>query len=243
MDPTGSHVLLGVAASLAVVHTAIGVDHALPFVVLSRVQGWSLRRTLWVTALCGLGHVASAVVLAFGAIALGIAVEQLTPLDELRGSLALGLLVSFGLAYAVVGAVRLWKRRPHRHAHAHHDGTVHDHDHGHADEHVHAHADATKRAVSAWTLFVVLVFGPCEALVPLLLAPGLLQDYSLLVGVVVVFGTLTVATMLALVTLGVLGARLVDLGKLVGPRLAAAGDVAAGLAIAATGIAVAALGL
>lgn len=243
MGPTASHVLLGVAASLAVVHTAIGVDHALPFVVLSRVQGWSLRRTLWVTGLCGLGHVASAVALALGAVALGLAVEQLAPLDALRGNVALGLLVAFGLAYALVGAVRLWKRRPHRHAHVHHDGTLHDHDHGHVDAHVHLHAEEKKRAVSAWTLFVVLVFGPCEALVPLLLAPGLTQDYALLLGVVVVFGALTVATMLTLVTLGVLGARLVNLERLVGPRLAAAGDVAAGLAIAATGVAVSALGL
>lgn len=243
MSPTASHVLLGVAASLAVVHTAIGVDHALPFVVLSRVQGWSLRRTLWVTGLCGLGHVASAVVLALGAVALGLAAEQLAPLEALRGQLALGLLVAFGLAYAVVGAARLWKRRPHRHAHVHHDGTLHDHDHGHVDEHVHLHAEEKKRVVSAWALFVVLVFGPCEALVPLLLAPGLAQDYALLLGVVLVFGALTVATMLALVTLGVLGAQLVSLERLVGPRLAAAGDVAAGLALAATGVAVGALGL
>ncbi len=243
MDPTASHVLLGVAASLAVVHTAIGVDHALPFVVLSRVQGWTLRRTLWVTGLCGLGHVASAVVIALGAVALGLAVEQLAPLEALRGQLALGLLVAFGLAYALVGAVRLRRRRPHRHAHVHRDGTLHDHDHGHADEHVHLHADERKRAVSAWTLFVVLVFGPCEALIPLLLAPGVTQDYGLLVGLVVVFGALTVATMLTLVTVGVLGARLVDVGKLVGPRLAAAGDVVAGLTLAATGVGVGLLGL
>lgn len=221
---TASTVLLGLAASVAVVHTAIGVDHALPFVVLSRVQGWSLKRTLLITALCGVGHIASAVVIGVVAVALGLAVEQLAPLEALRGTLALGLLVSFGLVYAAIGAVRLWRRHPHHHPHPH------------------PH-DERRRLVSTWTLFVVLVFGPCEALVPLLLAPGVTRDYALLAGVIGVFGALTVLTMLVLVTVGLLGARLVSLEKLVGPRLAGASDVLAGLAIAATGVAVGALGL
>lgn len=242
MGSTGAALLLGMAASLAVVHTAIGVDHALPFVVLSRVQQWSLKRTLLITALCGVGHVASAVVLGLGAVALGLAVERLAALESLRGLFALGLLVSFGLGYAALGAFRLWKQRPHRHLHVHGDGTHHDHPHGHADEHAHLHAER-KRAVTAWTLFVVLVFGPCEALVPLLLAPGVMHDAGLLVGVIVVFGTLTVATMLVLVTLGLLGARLVDLERFLGKRSAAAAEVMAGLTIAATGAAVSFLGL
>jgi len=239
----GSGLLLGVAASLAVVHTAIGVDHAVPFVVLSRVQQWSLRRTLLVTALCGFGHVASAVLIGLVAIGLGFAVEQLAPLDALRGRLALIILVSLGLAYAALGAFRLWKGRPHHHAHVHGDGTEHDHHHRHAAEHVHLHAEARKRAVTTWTLFVVLVFGPCEALVPLLLAPGVMQDYALMVGVIAVFGTLTILTMLVLVTVGVLGARLVDLERLLGPRAAGVGEVLGGLTIAATGAAVGLFGL
>lgn len=243
MGETGSGVLLGLAASVAVVHTAIGVDHALPFVVLARVQKWSLRRTLAVTAACGAGHIASAVVIGLGAVALGLAVEQLAPLEAMRGQLGLGILIAFGLGYAALGLVRLWKQRPHHHAHAHGDGTLHAHDHGHADEHAHLHEDARKKAVTAWTLFVVLVFGPCEALVPLLLAPGVTRDYALLAGVIAVFGGLTVVTMLVLVTVGVVGARLVNLERFIGPKLAGAGDVAAGLAIAATGLAVGALGL
>lgn len=90
---------------------------------------------------------------------------------------------------------------------------------------------------------MVLVFGPCEALVPLLLAPGVMQDYSLLAAVILVFGGLTVATMLVLVTLGTLGARLVDLEKFFGKRAAAMSEVLAGLTIAATGAAVKVFGL
>lgn len=229
--------LLALAASVAIVHTAIGVDHALPFIVLSRVQRWSLRRTLIITALCGVGHIASAVIIGSVAIALGLAVGQLGPLEAVRGQLGLAILVAFGLGYAALGALRLWRRQPHGHAHLHlrEDGTRYSHEH--------LHDDARKQVVTAWTLFAVLVFGPCEALVPLLLAPGVMQDYGLLAALIGVFGALTIATMLVLVTLGVLGARLVAFEKLVGPKLAGAGDVMAGLAIAATGVAVAALGL
>lgn len=216
-------VLLGLAASVAVIHTAIGIDHALPFIVLSRVQGWSLKRTLVVTALCGLGHIASAVVLGLAAAGLGVAAERLVRLEETRGHLALALLVAFGLGYAALGAVRLLRRRPHTHGL---DG-------------LHSH----EKVVTTWTLFVVLVFGPCEALVPLLLAPGVMQSYGLLAAIVGVFGLLTVLTMLVLVTLGVLGARLLSLEKRVGLRLAGASEVLAGLAIAATGVVVGALGL
>jgi nickel/cobalt transporter (NicO) family protein len=241
MGSNGTAMLLSIAASLAVVHTAIGVDHALPFVVLSRVQGWSLKRTLLVTALCGLGHVLSAVVLGLGAVGLGIAVERFAALEALRGHFALGLLVAFGLGYALLGAFRFWKQRPHRHFHEHGDGPGHKHDHGHETEHAHLHA--RKRAITTWTLFVVLVFGPCEALVPLLLAPGVMHDTTLLVGVIAVFGSLTIATMVVLVMLGFLGARLVDFQRFLGKRAAAGAEVMAGLTLAATGLSVAFLGL
>ena len=55
--------LITTAATLAVLHTAVGVDHSLPFVMLGRARGWSLRRTLGMTALCGLGHVGTSVII------------------------------------------------------------------------------------------------------------------------------------------------------------------------------------
>jgi hypothetical protein len=165
---------------------------------------------------------------------LGLAVEQLGPLEAVRGKLGLGVLIAFGLGYAALGAVRLVRKtHGHRHVHLHDDGTVHKHD----------HEEQRKKVVTTWTLFVVLVFGPCEALVPLLLAPGVTQDYALLAEVIAVFGGLTVITMLVLVTVGVLGTGFISLEKVGGPRLAATSDVLAGFAIAATGVVVGALGL
>ena len=70
---TGAWGLIAGAALLGVTHTALGPDHTLPFVMLARAQSWSRRRTLWVTFVCGLGHVASALLL----VAVGFAVWAL----------------------------------------------------------------------------------------------------------------------------------------------------------------------
>ena len=43
--------LLGTAVGIAALHTAVGVDHTLPFIALGRAQNWTLRKVLVVTAL------------------------------------------------------------------------------------------------------------------------------------------------------------------------------------------------
>ena len=58
---TSLEVLLFSAASIGFVHTLIGIDHSLPFVVLGRARGWSLRKVWSITFLCGFGHVLSSV--------------------------------------------------------------------------------------------------------------------------------------------------------------------------------------
>ena len=47
-------VLLGTTASLAALHAVLGVDHSLPFIVLGRARGWSLkaRRLLRILLAC-----------------------------------------------------------------------------------------------------------------------------------------------------------------------------------------------
>jgi nickel/cobalt transporter (NicO) family protein len=44
-------VLAGTAASLGLVHTVIGPDHYLPFIVIGRARRWTLRKTLLVSSL------------------------------------------------------------------------------------------------------------------------------------------------------------------------------------------------
>ncbi len=188
--------LLGTAASIGFVHTLLGVDHSLPFVVLGKAQGWSLKKTLGITGLCGIAHVASSVLLGAVGIGAGVALERLELIESARGDLVAWLLIAFGLTYASWATVRALRGKTHAHAHAHGDGTVHDHDHDHHREHLHAHAQKRKAFLTFWTLFVVFAFGPCEALIPILMAPAWAQDWTLMVGVVALFSSITVATML-----------------------------------------------
>jgi nickel/cobalt transporter (NicO) family protein len=157
-------VLAGTAASLGLVHTVIGPDHYLPFIVIGRARRWTLRKTLVVAFLAGLGHILSSVLLGFLGIALGIAVARLEGAESTRGSIASWLLIGFGLAYFVWGMRRAWKDKPHQHPHLHDQGAgaspeAHEHDapneptlthaapapapgSDHPHEHVHSHAKA-----------------------------------------------------------------------------------------------------
>jgi len=69
-------VLYLTAASIGFFHTLLGPDHYLPFIVISKARKWSLLKTNLVTLVCGIGHVASSVVIGFIGILFGIAVIQ-----------------------------------------------------------------------------------------------------------------------------------------------------------------------
>ena len=228
--------LLGSAGAVATLHTLIGVDHSIPFIALGRARGWSLRRTLGVTGVCGLVHVASSVLIGLVGVMLGVALDWLSWLESVRGQVASTLLIGFGLAYA---AWAVWNERRGRgpdHLHRHADGTVHSHRHHHHGEHLHSHD--LERGVTPWALFIIFAFGPCEALIPLMMVPAMVQSWFQLVAVIGVFGLFTLATMLVTVTLGVLGLSQVRLRGFE-RRL----DVLAGLTVAASGVAVLFLGL
>jgi ABC-type nickel/cobalt efflux system permease component RcnA len=234
-----SLILLATAAGVGGLHTLLGVDHTLPFVLLARAQRWSLRRLLAVTAACGAAHVLSSVVIGSIGVALGVALDGLVAIDALRGTLGARLLIGAGLAYAVWG---IWQaRRGHRHSHAHRhdDGTVHAHEHDHQGEHVHAHGARRRQArtLTVAGLFVLLVLGPCEPLIPLLFPPAFEGDWLLVAGIVASFGLTTLAAMLAVVTVGHLGLRFRG-----GASLERHAHALAGLAIAASGLAIDLLG-
>ena len=226
--------LLGTAGALATLHTLIGVDHSIPFIAIGRARGWSFRRTLVVTGLCGLVHVASSVVIGLIGVLLGVALDWLTWLESVRGQVASTLLIGFGLAYASWAAWNGLRGRRPVHLHGHADETAHRHQHH--GEHLHLHN--LERGLTPWALFIIFAFGPCEALIPLMMVPALNQSWFQLVGVVVVFGFLTVTTMMVTVALGFFGLSHIRLRGFE-QRL----DVLAGLTVAASGVAVLFLGL
>jgi len=230
MEPTTT-ILLTTAASIGFFHTLVGVDHSLPFVVLARSQGWSLKKLLGITALCGVAHVASSVVIGAVGIAMGAAAGQLAWIESSRGELAARLLIGFGLAYMIWGLYR--SRRGHVHSH--------EHLHGHGQSQSHDHHAAPGKGLTVLGLFVVFVLGPCEALIPMVMAPSVERSWWLVAAVVAVFGTATLLTMLAMVTLGFLGLHLTTHG--LQERLERYMHAAAGFAIAASGLAIELLGI
>jgi sulfite exporter TauE/SafE len=253
--------LAGTAASLGFVHTVIGPDHYLPFIVIGRARNWKLRKTLFVAALAGLGHILSSVVLGFLGIALGIAVAKLEGVESARGTIAAWLLIGFGLAYFIWGMRRAWRGKAHAHPHLHdhedalihphgpdegpHDPDhehVHQHAHTHSHEvaeHAHPHGEVPKKAnVTPWVLFTIFVFGPCEPLIPLVMYPAARHSTAGVALVAAAFGLVTIATMLAIIAAASHGASFVKLGKL--ERYSHA---LAGLMIFVSGLAVQFLGL
>ena len=227
--------LLVASVTVAGTHTFIGVDHYLPFVVLGRARKWPLTRVLGITALCGLGHVIGSIVLGFAGIGLGFAVSDLVDIESVRGSLAAWSLIAFGLVYAAWATVRLLRNRTHTHVHAHEDGTLHTHHHNHHEDHLHAHAGA---GLTIWAVFVIFVLGPCEPLIPLLMAPAWQYDWWGVAAVAVTFSVTTIAMMLTMATIGSLGLRMVSVQKV--HRYA---HVLAGLAIFSSGMAIQVLGI
>ncbi len=229
-------VLAGTAASLGLVHTVIGPDHYLPFIVISRARNWTLRKTLFVSFLAGLGHILSSVVLGFVGIALGIAVAKFEGVESARGEIAAWLLIGFGLAYFIWGMRRAWKDKPHTHPHLHdhedahihphgpdqgaHDPRrehVHEHAHAHTHElaeHAHIHGEEKKANITPWVLFTIFVFGPCEPLIPLVMYPAARHSTAGVALVAAAFGLVTIATMLVIITAASWGASFVRLGKL-----------------------------
>lgn len=226
--------LIAAAAGLAIVHTAIGPDHILPFVMLGNVRRWSMTRTLVVTAICGVGHVASSIALGAIGLALGYGVTHVTAAEEARGGLAAWALVAFGLAYAVWGIRRAVRARRGLVPHEHH-GHVHLHDHG---DHTHGHAKLVGSTTTFWALFAVFVLGPCEPLIPLFVLPASRGRWDAAFAAAVVFSLLTVATMVVLVALARAGIDRLPLARLERWSHALAGGV-----IAASGLAVIFLGL
>lgn len=143
----------------------------------------------------------------------------------------------------------------HTHAHAHGDDHAHVHVDmdaavqnprnavGHTDEAANAAvahigepadaADSPRSALTGWALFTIFIFGPCEPLIPLMLAPAALGRWWVVALVTAVFGAATIGVMAGLVYAGIRGAR-----RLSAPGLERFAHASAGLALTACGLAV-----
>ena len=203
--------LLSVTAiSIGFIHTLLGPDHYLPFIVLSQAKKWSLKKTMLITFLCGLGHVMSSVVLGLIGIAIGISVTRLVSVESFRGNIAAWLFIAFGLVYMIISIRNLIKKRKHSHSHFHIDGEKHVHEHNHHKEHTHIHQEDTFKT-TPWILFLIFVFGPCEPLIPILMYPAAENNISGSILVSVLFSVVTISTMMSIVLAFKLGLNKINL--------------------------------
>lgn len=209
------------AASVGLIHTIIGPDHYVPFIMMSWARKWSLFKTGVITFLCGIGHVASSVVLGLIGVALGIAVGKLEIFESVRGNIAAWLLIAFGLFYFVWGLHRAYLNKPHTHRHIHSADSTgspqvdeHTHEHTHNGEHIHVHDQQAKVNITPWVLFTIFVFGPCEPLIPLVMYPAAKHSMSGMILVTAVFGIVTISTMLVITLLAVSGIHITRLNRL-----------------------------
>lgn len=207
--------LAAAAVTVGSLHT-LAPDHWVPFAALSRARGWSTRRTLSVTLLCGFGHVTVSALLGLAGLLLGL--RMMEAFGRKMETAAGFLLVAFGIAYGLWGLRRAAGRRLHGHSHSRYD-------------HIH-----DSERVTAWTLFLLFSADPCVAVIPLLFAAAPLGGLPT-AGIVVLYELSTLGAMVALVLAARFGARRFHAGWL---DLHA--DAAAGAVIAAVGLAVIGLG-
>lgn len=203
-------VLVISAATLGVIHTLLGPDHYLPFIVLSKARNWTRTRTLWITFISGVGHVSGSVILGLIGIAMGISLSRLETIETNRGSVVGWLLIGFGLLYSAYGVYKYFRKG----AHVHFPAFLRPKSIRHKDLHL-ADRDLQKEndagRLTPWILFLIFVFGPCEVLIPMLIYPAAELSGMGIFLVALVFGIATVGTMLLVVLLGYQGFSFIKL--------------------------------
>lgn len=212
--PEEIQLLILTAVSVGFIHTLLGPDHYLPFIMMSKAGKWSTAKTTLITILCGIGHVGSSVILGLIGIAAGIALHKVIAIESARGSITAWLLIAFGLIYLIWGIRKAVRNKPHSHFHIHKNGDAHIHTHNHQKEHLHLHETEGKSNMTPWIIFTIFVFGPCEPLIPLLMYPAAQNSTSGLILVTLAFSLTTISTMLAIVLISYRGINLLPLKKI-----------------------------
>jgi len=167
---------------------------------------------MFITFLCGLGHVLSSIILGLIGISAGIALSKIQIFESFRGNLAAWAFITFGFIYFIWGLRKAFRYKPHTHFHKHENGIDHDHEHTHFNEHSHIHKN--KKQLTPWILFTIFILGPCEPLIPILMYPAAQNNLSVLIIVTAAFALVTITTMLIVVYLASLGYKFIPMKKM-----------------------------
>lgn len=206
----------------ALVHTLIP-DHWLPFVLVSRAEGWSAKRTVMLTAISASMHVCVSIGLGLAIVLAGRGAElAVTGLADRLGSLSGLMLMLFGAAYTAWFLFRG--------GHVHSFG-VHPHHNPHDAEPPAAEVTGL-RAISGYALTFVVGFNPCILVIPCIYGAASL-GYLTLAAVALAFGLSTIISMVVVTLAGLHGTS-----RLTSPFLTRYGEAISGTLIALTGLVV-----
>jgi ABC-type nickel/cobalt efflux system permease component RcnA len=187
---------------------------------MSKARPWTPLQTILITAFCGLGHVASSVVIGAIGIILGIGISKMEGIESVRGNWAAWAFLVFGIGYLLWAIWRIKSKKPHVHTHEH-GSIVHNHEHFHEHAavdtpvvpHTHGH-EKQKTNLTPWILFLIFVLGPCEPLIPVLMYPAAQASIKGLIAVAVVFALSTILTMVGVVVAVNYSVSFIKVGKL-----------------------------
>lgn len=188
------------AITISAVHTASGPDHYLPFIVLSRSRKWSKAKTIFLTIVCGFGHILSSVLLGLVGLFLGWQLNKISWMQDVRGNVSAWALLGFGLIYFAYGIRQAFLNKPHKHF-----DVMNEEVYVYTHKHNEVAMPGSRVKVTPLVLFAIFVMGPSEPLIPLLFYSGVHRSVTEVVVLITVFTISTVLTMLGMVLLGTYG--------------------------------------
>jgi hypothetical protein len=201
--------LFAAAAGVGFGH-AVLPDHWVPLAVLGRARRYPMTKIARLSGLAGVAHVLLSIVL--GAVIIAIGLQFRSSISSAQDAIIGCLLIATGLGFGALQATG----RGHHHGHDHDHGHTHDHayehEHGHDHDHdterpgghAHRYADPDAGHGIGRLAAIMVPFGaaasPDLTILPVFLA-ATTAGVATAVGSVVIFGAVTIGTIVGL-TLG-----------------------------------------
>lgn len=166
---------------LSIIHAMIP-NHWIPLLAIGKAEHWNRRTTLWATAIIGLAHVSSTILL--GILVGWIGLELSAKYRGISEWVAPSIIILLGIWYI---CKNLWHGTRHHHEHA-------------ADK----VADKNSMFSIVMSMSIGMFFSPCIELESYYFTAGIYGWYGIL-GISLVYMLVTVSMMVLLVYLGMLG--------------------------------------
>jgi nickel/cobalt exporter len=194
---SASVALLAASAGVGLGH-AILPDHWVPLAVLGRTRRYPLTKVARLSGLAGVAHVLISIVL--GAVVIAVGLQFRSTVQSAQDTIIGCLLIATGIGFAAFELVG------HRHGHGER-GHGHDHHHEHAERHDYGPHTAERTGIRGLAAIMV-PFGaaasPDLTILPVFLG-ATTAGVATAVGSLVIFATVTIATIVGLTLIGARG--------------------------------------